>query len=440
MPRLSISILSHQKRIDKSYPISINVTHMGKSAYIPTGRSATEGQLSKSGGKTSIMKIKDRHLYRDLLDLLDFYEKELCKISTHGHTAKTLSKYLKTRNESQKKDGQLIDFISVSRKYVRAIRSKQPATATKYNTLLNSLEDFLHRDLLYTKEINSKFLKDFESFMRTERQMIRKDQFGIDRERTVPPITDTTIYGRMKDFRALFYMIRNTYNDEDEGLILVPNNPFHRHPISQPLSSPRAEDIDCLISLYFAQFTSGSNEELGRDIFFLSFFTMGMNLTDIYHIKKTGLKDGRLEYNRRKTMGKRKDGAFISVRIEDIAKPLIDKYTSSDGSTPELFCFKQRYTDKDSFIRGVNNGLKSLCNRNSIKPVTTYVARHSFATFARNECEISKDTISLMLNHAAFDKRESTVDLYLKRDWSLIDKANEKVVRYFLERTSSFQK
>lgn len=33
--------------------------------------------------------------------------------------------------------------------------------------------------------------------------------------------------------------------------------------------------------------------------------------------------------------------------------------------------------------------------------VTTYTARHSFATIARNECGVSKDDISMCLTHSS---------------------------------------
>jgi len=49
-----------------------------------------------------------------------------------------------------------------------------------------------------------------------------------------------------------------------------------------------------------------------------------MNTADLFNV--TEIKNGRLEYKRTKTTGRRKDNAFILVKIEKEAQVLIDKY------------------------------------------------------------------------------------------------------------------
>jgi len=58
-----------------------------------------------------------------------------------------------------------------------------------------------------------------------------------------------------------------------------------------------------------------------------------------------------------------------------------------------------------------------------------YYARHSWATIARNKCGISKDDISLSLNHST---GRVVTDDYIEVDFSLIDRANESVIKYVL--------
>lgn len=50
-----------------------------------------------------------------------------------------------------------------------------------------------------------------------------------------------------------------------------------------------------------------------------------MNAVDLYQITEREVRNGRLDYNRSKTQGKRKDNAFISIKIVDEAKPLLEK-------------------------------------------------------------------------------------------------------------------
>lgn len=55
------------------------------------------------------------------------------------------------------------------------------------------------------------------------------------------------------------------------------------------------------------------------------------------------------------------------------------------------------------------------------------MSRHSWATIARNECEVSMDDVSICLNHKS---GHSVTDTYVKKDWSVIDRANRKVIDF----------
>ncbi len=59
-------------------------------------------------------------------------------------------------------------------------------------------------------------------------------------------------------------------------------------------------------------------------------------------------------------------------------------------------------------------------------PLTSYYARHSWATIARNDCKISKDDINLALNHV--DNEMKVTDIYIAKDWTIIDEANRQVI------------
>ncbi len=62
------------------------------------------------------------------------------------------------------------------------------------------------------------------------------------------------------------------------------------------------------------------------------------------------------------------------------------------------------------------------------KIVTTKWARHTWATIARNECQINKDDIALCLGHEDIDNR--VTDIYIKHDYSIIDNSNRKVISF----------
>ena len=61
-----------------------------------------------------------------------------------------------------------------------------------------------------------------------------------------------------------------------------------------------------------------------------------------------------------------------------------------------------------------------------ILDITYYWARHSFANLARNVCRKSKDDVALALNHV--DQSRKTTDIYLAKDWSIVDEVQIAVI------------
>ena len=57
----------------------------------------------------------------------------------------------------------------------------------------------------------------------------------------------------------------------------------------------------------------------------------------------------------------------------------------------------------------------------------SHVARHSFATIARNDCDVSMDDIALCLTHrSGYDM----TDTYVRPDFSRVDRVIRKVLDY----------
>jgi integrase len=162
-----------------------------------------------------------------------------------------------------------------------------------------------------------------------------------------------------------------------------------------------------------------NGEGFGRDVFMISFLLCGMNTKDIFNA--TVIKNGRIEYNRSKTRGKRSDEAFISIKIEPELIPLLNKYRDTSGK--RVFLFHTIYKESRNFTQYANNSLKKI-----LPGKTTYYARHTWANTARNKCGVSKDIVSESLNHTTGN---NVTDTYLERNWSAIDEANRKVIDYY---------
>lgn len=149
-------------------------------------------------------------------------------------------------------------------------------------------------------------------------------------------------------------------------------------------------------------------QEWARDMFFLSFYLIGINTADLYDLKE--LRDGRVEYKRHKT------GTLYSVAVPPEAAAIIEKY-KGDGKLIDTGRFTSSGTMGTSLTRYLRQ----------IHPdLTTYYARHTWATLAA-ELDIPIETISHALGH----KIGSPVTaIYVAYNQRKIDEANRKVIDY----------
>ena len=113
--------------------------------------------------------------------------------------------------------------------------------------------------------------------------------------------------------------------------------------------------------------------------------------------------------------------------MEPEIKPLMEKYKDQTGK--RVFCYYQMYTTQENFNTAINKGLKQIAETLKLDiQLSTYYARHSWATIARNDCKISKDDVHLALNHV--DEGLKVTDIYIAKDWTHIDNANRKVIAF----------
>jgi len=149
----------------------------------------------------------------------------------------------------------------------------------------------------------------------------------------------------------------------------------------------------------------------------LSFYLCGINAVELYQITERDVRNGRLDYNRSKTRDKRKDNAFISIKIVDEAKPLLEKYLGK---------LSVRYSSSGYLNWSLSKGMEQLRKLTGIPELTLYWARHTFANMARNDCRMSKDDVALALNHV--DEGTRKTDIYIAKDWKIVDDVQRRVI------------
>jgi len=283
----------------------------------------------------------------------------------------------------------------------------------------NSLIDYFKRDSVSITEINSNMLVSYERFLRSRRTMTRiVSEDGQTKEKTIDGLSDSGLHNHMRDLRTLFNAACNMYNNEDLGIYRIKHYPFKKYKVgSAPLTKKRNNTLEQVRAVRDCVTKADSRAELAKEIYMLSFYLCGMNAVDFYHLTKKDIRNGRIDYNRAKTQGRRKDNAFISIKIIEEAKPLLEKYIDR---------LSVRYSTYGGLDTALSQGMKQLRKLTGIPEVTIYWARHTFATVARNACRISKDDVALALNHV--DDEHRTTDIYIEKDWRIVDEVQIKVI------------
>ncbi|WP_407427261.1 site-specific integrase [Arcticibacter sp.] len=408
MATVNIMVYEHHKKTDGTYNVKIRVYHRKVKKLIDTTFFVTQKQLD------SKLEVKDKFVLKSLEATLDNYRKWISELGDklNFFSAEELRNYLRDKKQD-------VDFIKFCAQHIEQLKSDgRTATANNHRTVRNNLIDYFGREQVSINEISSNMLFSFEKFLKRPRIMYRVDQFGKLVEIAGEGASDSSIHNYMRDLRTLFNAACTAYNNEDLGIYKIKHYPFKKYKIgSAPLTKKRNIGIDELKQIRDCIVEPDSRAELARDLFMLSFYLCGMNAVDLYQLDKNIVKDNRLEYNRSKTRLIRRDNAFISIKIVAEAKALLDKYAGT---------LKSRYNTIQNLNRAICKGMLQIREITGINFVTFYWARHTFANLARNKCRMSKDDVALALNH--IDEGHRTTDIYIEKDWSIIDEVQEKVV------------
>lgn len=300
----------------------------------------------------------------------------------------------------EEEDKQIGAFVSHFQRFIDGKTNK--GTKGVYKHTLDKIRSFDHDiDKKSFEEIDLKWLNDFEHFCaQTESKNARNIH--------------------LRNIRAVFnnaidYEITTAY-------------PFRRFKIKPEATRKRSLTVEELRKLF--DYPVEPYAEIYREMFKLIFMLIGINTVDLHGLESI-TKDGRIEYKRAKT---HRD---YSIKVEPEAMEIINKYRGKNG----LLCIADRWSDSRNFRHQCNKALqrigpverKGLGGKKMITAewpeLTTYFARHSWATIAYNDLQIPKDIIAQALGHSG---SESVTDIYLDKDPRLVDDANRRVLDWVL--------
>ena len=410
MATFKAEVYAHQKRADGTYNIKIRVTHKQRKKYL-----ATPWYVGKED-MTRALKLKNQRYIDMVEDLLRKY-RSICNSVGEGLDDMSVEQVVEliTRKETDKPFD--LDIVDYTRKFVTKLdKAGRGGTARAYEVAINSLCRFVGRESVSIKEITVQFLTDWITWIAA--QPPRKNCKKGDRAQSL----------YLAQLRAMYNRAKKEFNDEEAGIIRIPFSPFNKVEIPKPsLSRKRALTVEQLRKFSEIPYTTilqpGVNRfNFAKDVFLLSFMLVGMNAVDLY--TATDCKGGRITYQRAKTRNRRADNAEISIKLEPEVMALFEKYRDPSGQ--RVFKFYKLYSSMDTFCAALNKGLKKLGDIIGVDDLEFYAARHSWATIANNDAGVDKYTVHEALNHV--DETMRVTDIYIRKNWERIDKANRAVL------------
>lgn len=228
-----------------------------------------------------------------------------------------------------------------------------------------------------------------------------------------------------------FYLrtLRTLCNKAVEAGQAPPNDIFAHVQTANVRTAKRAITVKDIRKIEKLKLPTGSSLGKARDLFLISFYLRGMAFVDMAFLKKTDLKGSMINYNRRKTHQN------LNIEWMKPMQAIIDKYAEQTKESPYLLPIltgkeSSPYTAYRKIEHNTNYNLKRIGEMVGLKiPLTTYVARHTWASVALH-MNIPIATISQGMGHNSY----KTTQIYLQSlDVATINEANKRIISKILK-------
>lgn len=403
----SFKICVRKRRKDGLWPVYLLLVHNRKPSYIKTDYVVNAEGVTKDG------EVRDSYVLKGCMELIERYAARLNRRDIENWDSLQIKRFLTAGHDK-------CSFSAFAKSFIDKMELVGSVNNAKiYHAAMNSLEKYL-----YTKDIG------FEMLTRENIVAWINHLSTTRRARTLYPTCIRLIFKEA------------VLASQDPGSVIAPitYNPWNR--IEIPASAvPRKRAIPADLCRRFFAFevplkSKGAKKaQIGKDVAMLSFCLAAINTVDLYKLRKSDLKDGVLCYCRSKTSSRRKDGAYIEMRVTRQAQELIEKYKSGKDDE-RLLSFGSTYSSAQSFVTYVDDGIRSVCKMmemNEDDYLTFYTFRHTWATIAKNDCGASLSEVGFAMNHI---QQDSVTRGYIKPDFTPAWKLNEKVVDFIFSQTS----
>ena len=302
--------------------------------------------------------------------------------------------------------------------------SERKAVLQLYQSKINMDMDVM-REIVNEREntIRRYTLEDLLDVLRKRTKDIAFD--GMDNE-LIQEYEAWMLHAGLRRSSAACYLrtLRTLYRQAVDDGQAENNDIFRKVHVSVGKTCKRAVPIETIRMIQSLDLSGKTSLDFARDIFMFSFYTRGMSFIDIAYLRKSDLRNGYLTYNRRKTF------QSLVIQWEQPMQNIVDRYAGQTHDSPYFFPIVRGETlaDRLSYeqaLQRINRSLKRIGTLIGLHiPLSTYVARHSWASIARN-MDVPLSIISEGLGHDS----DKTTQIYLASlDKSMVNKANKEII------------
>lgn len=352
-----VSVVLDTRTINKegTYPVKIKVYYQCRPKYYSTGIClASKAELEE------ILESKSR----EYCDIQDAIGRKLGRILENV-------KYLADRgtfsfdrldNRLGKNIGGSINEM-LEAKINELKEAEKYGSATIYRGTLSLIKRFKKNNTVPIRDITVEWLKEFERFC-------------------LKTTTQTTVAINMRNIRVIMNIAKSA------GIIKEADYPFGRgrYQIKEGAGKKRALNKTQLKAI--AEYSDGNEfTEFYRDLWLFIYFCNGINVTDLINLKFSDIQDREISFVRAKTKDCTREAKRIYATITPEMQAIIDKWGNDSKKSMYIFPFMkagdgvwEHDKKKRNLTKHINDRMKAIGEKLGIGRITTYTARHTYAT------------------------------------------------------------
>lgn len=421
MASVSLCIITSRPRRDGTFAIRFKISSGTTATYIATQYFVEKKQWN--GGQV-VRHPQAADINAKLYRKLTYYQTKLEEINPPANVSASQIREWLEKGTGASEQGLLKPF---GEKYIARLKGegRESYARNMEYTLKYLLECF--GESITLQHFSPLALKRFENHLREvgSRKTQKKYEKKAGRPKTPKPISDTSINIRMTHLKALLNAAVT------EGIVEYKVFPFRGY--KMPTKNVREiwitkEELKKLREAEFAD-VSARRHTVARDLFMLSFYFAGINLTDLMDARLDG---DTINFVRKKTANKKTGEKRVSLTIQPEARAIIDKYITESGTLD----FGYNYSQYEQFRSFVTKGLNKIGEDLGFeKKLMFYSARKTFVQFGQ-QLGIPLYVLEYSIGQSIKDANNRPIFDYMKVMRFQADLAIRKIIDYSLNATT----